>query len=214
MDEVNDITLFEPHMLQADEKALLLLHLRLAQQNLLWKLEGLSDEELRRPMTKTGTNLIGIAKHLAGVTAEYLCSSFGREREYFPWESPPDNEELWYGGDMWAMPHESPADIMDCYRRACAAAAESIEELDLDAVGKHHVGVNVSLRWMILVVLNDTLRHAGHADVVREAIDGRVGASELMPQAIDDDEYNRLFHARMAGELSREDWIAYNQARG
>jgi hypothetical protein len=214
MGEVNAITLFEPHMLQADEKSLLLTHLRLVQQDLLWKLEGLSDDELRRPMTKTGTNLIGLVKHLAGVTAEYLCSSFGRDREYFPWESPPDNEELWYGGDMWAMPHESPAEIIECYRRACAAAVESIETLDLDAVGKHHVGVNVSLRWMILTVLGDTLRHTGHADVVREAIDGRVGMNELMPQANDDEEYNRLFLARMSGELSRDEWIAYNQNRG
>jgi hypothetical protein len=211
MQDVNPITLFEPHMLQADEKTLLLVHLKGVQQDLIWKLEGLSDDDLRRPMTKTGTNLIGIVKHLTGVTAHYLISSFGREREFFPWEA--DDSELWYGGDMWAMPDESPADIIDCYRRACAAAEESIEALDLDATGQHHVGVTVSLRWMILTVLGDTLRHAGHADVVREAIDGRVGMSELLPQASDDDEYNRLFHARMAGELSREDWIAYNQAR-
>ncbi|MEY2472555.1 MAG: hypothetical protein QOK28_1884 [Actinomycetota bacterium] len=210
MDEVNAITLFEPHMLQGDEKALLLTHLRLVQQDLLWKLEGLSDEQLRRPMTKTGTNLVGIVKHLAGVTAEYLCSSFGREREYFPWEA--DDSELWYGGDMWAMPHESPADIIACYRRACDAAVASIEALDLDATGKHHVGVTVSLRWMILTVLNDTLRHCGHADIVREMVDGRVGMSELLTQTVDDDEYWEKFHARMAGELSAEDWIAYNQA--
>ena len=210
MEDVNPITLFQPHMLQADEKALLLTHLRIAQQDLLWKLEGLSDEQLRRPMTKTGTNLVGIVKHLAGVTAEYLCSSFGREREYFPWEA--DNSELWYGGDMWAMPDESPADIIDAYRRACAAGNESINTLDLDATGKHHVGVTVSLRWMILTVLGDTLRHAGHADILREGIDGRIGMSELLSEPVDD-EYWEKFHARMSGDLSREDWIAYNEAR-
>ncbi len=210
-DDINPITLFEPHMLQGDEKSLLLVRLVLSQQDLLWKLEGLTDEQLRRPMSKTGTNLIGIVKHLAGVTAEYLCSSFGREREYFPWEA--DDSELWYGGDMWAMPHESPEEIIDCYRRACAAGIESIEALDLDAVGKHHVGVSVSLRWMIHTVLNDTVRHTGHADIVRELIDGRVGTSELLPGAIEDDEYWQKFHARMVGELSREDWIAYNKTR-
>jgi hypothetical protein len=104
------------------EKDLLLTHLRLTQQALLWKVEGLSDAELRRPMTKTGTNLIGIVKHLTGVTYGYLCTAFGRERETFPWEF---DEELFYGLDMWATPDESPAEILAAYRRACDAAAQT-----------------------------------------------------------------------------------------
>jgi len=211
MDEFNPITLFLPEMLRGDEKSLLLVHLRLAQRNLLWKVEGLSDEDVRRPMTKTGTNLIGIVKHLTGVTAEYLCSVFGRERETFAWE---EDEELWHGLDMWATPEESPADIIAAYRRACDAAAQSIEELDLEATGQHHLGVTVSLRWMILVVLADTLRHSGHADVVREELDGRVGYGELMPQTLEDDEQIRMFRARMAGEITRDEWLAFNKGRG
>jgi len=214
MRDVNPITLFEPDMLQADEKTLLLVHLKRAQQDLLWKLEGLDDAQLRRPMTKTGTNLIGIVKHLTGVTAEYLCSSFGREREYFSWESPPDNEELWYGGDMWAQPEEQCADIIAAYKRACAASLESIDAMDLDAVGTHHTGVKVSLRWMILTILSDTLRHTGHADILRENIDGAVGTNPVLPNTVDDDELWAKFRLRMTGELSKEDWIAYNQSRG
>ena len=84
IDDVNPIKLYEPALLTGDEKALLKTHLRLAQRALLGKLHGLSDADLRRPMTATSTNLIGIVKHLTGVTYGYLCSSFGRERETFP----------------------------------------------------------------------------------------------------------------------------------
>jgi hypothetical protein len=195
-----------------DEKALLSTQLRLVQQALIWKCEGLSDAELRRPMTKTGTNLIGIVKHLTGVTYGYLCSAFGRERETFPWEF---DEELFYGLDMWATPEESTDEILAAYRRACDAASQTIEELDLDTTGKHHTGLTVSLRWMVFNVLIDTTRHAGHADIVREAIDGSVGTGRVFPNTAsgDDEEYRRMYLARITGVLDREDWMAYNRSR-
>jgi hypothetical protein len=104
-------------------------------------------------MTTTGTNLIGIVKHLTGVTYGYLCSAFGRQRETFPWEF---DEELLHGLDMWATHDESTEEFVAAYRRACDAAARTIEELDLDTPGKHHSGRAVSLRSMILTVLLDT----------------------------------------------------------
>lgn len=212
--DLNVIHLYEPAMATGDEKALLRTHLALAQQHLLWKMDGLSDEALRRPMTKTSTNLIGIVKHLTGVTAQYLISSFGREREVFDWERD-EEPEFWYGGDMWATPEESTADLLSAYRRACDAALESIDALELDAVGTHHTGLRVSLRWMILNVLSDTLRHLGHADVVRENIDGAVGGDPVLPSTVagDDDEYWAKFRLRVTGELTRDEWITYAKTR-
>lgn len=212
--DLNVIHLYEPTMATGDEKALLRTHLALAQTHLLWKLEGLSDEELRRPMTKTSTNLIGIVKHLTGVTAHYLISSFGRERELFQWELG-EEPEFWYGGDMWATPEESPADLIAAYREACHAGRESIDALDLDTVGTHHTGLKVSMRWMILNVLADTLRHLGHADILRENIDGAVGVDPVLSNTIDgdDDEYWRKFRQRMTGELTRDGWISYAKSR-
>jgi hypothetical protein len=189
-----------------DEKAQLLNHLDEVQRSLLWKVEGLSDAELRRPMTKTGTNLIGIVKHLTGVTSGYLVSAFGREREMLPWE---DDEELFYGLDMWATPDESIEELVATYRRACAAAAQTVEELELDTVGTDHTGTTVTLRSMILTVLLDTTRHAGHADVVREMLDGRVGSREGDPMSPDDEEYLRMYRARITGEIDREAWMEY-----
>lgn len=212
MTDVNAITLYEPAMATGEERALLRTHLRVVQDALLWKLEGLSDADLRRPMTKTGTNLIGIVKHLTGVTYGYLCSAFGRERETFDWEH---DEELFYGLDMWATPEESTEEIIAAYRRACDAASQTIDELDLDTVGRHHTGLKVSLRWMILNVLTDTTRHAGHADVVREAIDGSVGTDPVLTNTHsgDEEEYWRMYVARINGELDREGWMEYNRSR-
>jgi uncharacterized damage-inducible protein DinB len=212
MSDVNQITLYEPHMATGDEKDLLRTHLRLVQQALLWKLEGLSDEDLRRPMTKTSSNLIGIVKHLTGVTYGYLVSAFGRERETFPWEF---DEELFFSADMWATPEESVEEIIAAYRRACDAAAETIDELDLDATGTHHTGLTVSLRWMIFNVLMDTTRHTGHADVVREMIDGSIGMGPIFTSSppADDEEFWRMYRARMTGEIDRETWMAWNRSR-
>lgn len=188
------------------EKAQLLKQLTEVQQSLLWKVEGLGDEQLRRPMTPTGTNLIGIVKHLTGITGGYLCSAFGRDRTVPPHEH---DEELFFGLDMWATPEESPDEIVAAYRQACADGARAIEELDLDTVGTHHSGSAVTLREMLLTVLLDTTRHAGHADVVRELTDGRVGSRPNDPMSPDDPEYLRMFRARITGEIDRETWMAY-----
>lgn len=192
------------------EKTRLLKELSDVQTSLLWKVEGLSDDELRRPMTVSGTNLIGIVKHLTGITYGYLCPAFGRETDLFP-----DclDEELFFGLDMWATPDESPAEIVAGYRRACAAGARSIEELDLGTEGTHHTGSTVTLRDMALTVLLDTVRHAGHADVVRELIDGRIGSRPGDPMSPDDPEYLRMYRARITGEIDRDTWMAYVRGR-
>jgi len=212
MSDVDPVSLYQQPLATGDEKGLLKTHLRLAQEALLWKLEGLNDAELRRPMTQTGTNLIGIVKHLTGVTSGYLCSAFGRDREVLSWEL---DEEVFFGLDMWATPDEPPAELIAAYRRACDAAARTIDELDLNAEGKHHSGVTVSLRWMILNILLDTTRHAGHADVVREALDGRVGLNPVLTNTVgtEDEEFWRMFRARMSGEIDRETWMGYNRSR-
>jgi hypothetical protein len=189
---------------------LLLTQLTEVQESLLWKVDGLSDEQLRRPMTPTGTNLIGIVKHLTGITGGYLCAAFGRDQDVVPHEH---DEELFFGLDMWATPDESPAEIVAAYRQACADGARAIEELDLDTVGRHHSGSAVTLREMILTVLLDTTRHAGHADVVRELTDGRVGSRPGDPMSPDDPEYLRMYRARISGEIGRDAWMNYVRSR-
>src|SRR6266545_2820337 len=95
----------------------------------LWKVEGLSDEQLRRPMTPSGTNLLGLVKHLGSVEYGWFCETFGRESEAIPFDA---NEP---DADMRAEPDEATADIIAYYARARAAADRVIDEVDLDDVG-------------------------------------------------------------------------------
>jgi len=192
------------------------MHLRfqLERGALLWKLEGLSEADLRRPMTPTGTNLLGLVKHLNGVEGAYFCDAFGRPRPPLAWES---DEDALMGqfSDMYAKPDETSEAIIANYQAATAAADRSIEELDLDTVGRHHMGIAVSLRWMLFTVLLDTARYAGHADIVREQIDGAAGSyrewAGVVP--VEDVEYRETYLARVRGEVDDESWYAFLRAR-
>lgn len=135
----------------------------------LWKISGLDDAQLRAPMTPSGTNLLGLVKHLAGVEYAWFCETFGRETEALPFdEDDPD-------ADLRVEPHESTADIIAFYERARAAADEAIAELDLDDRGTAWFGDAVSMRWVLIHMIEETARHAGHMDILRELIDGATG---------------------------------------
>jgi hypothetical protein len=161
-------------MISPDFKADLRIILQDARDTLLWKLEGLSEYDIRRPMTPTGTNLLGLVKHLAGAEAFYFGTVFGR---------PVDGPELWIAGDaepnadLWAAPDETREGIVGDYRRICAHSDATIEALPLDAVGRlpGEEGNELTLHRTLAHMIYETSRHAGHADVVRELVDGAVG---------------------------------------
>jgi uncharacterized damage-inducible protein DinB len=135
----------------------------------LWKLGGLDDEQLRRPMTPSGTNLLGLVKHLGSVEYGWFCDTFGRENEEIPFDE--NNPEA----DMRAEPNETTAEIVEYYGRARAAADRVIDELDPDDVGTAWWGDTVSMRWVLIHMVEETARHAGHMDIMRELIDGATG---------------------------------------
>jgi uncharacterized damage-inducible protein DinB len=135
----------------------------------LWKVGGLDDEQLRRPMTPSGTNLIGLVKHLASVEYVWFCETFARPSEAVPFD-PADPD-----ADMRAAPHETTAGIVDFYGRARAAADQAIEQVGLDELGTSWSGYTVSMRWVLIHMIEDTARHAGHMDILRELIDGQTG---------------------------------------
>jgi uncharacterized damage-inducible protein DinB len=163
-------------MTPTDEKADLHLYLKIAREALLWKLEGLSEYDVRRPMVPTGTNLLGLVKHVASVEAGYFGETFGRPfGEAFPWL----DEGAEPNADMWATAGESREQIVGLYRRVWAQSDATIDALPLDAVG--HVAwwpperSEVTLHRILVHMIAETDRHAGHADIVRELIDGAVG---------------------------------------
>jgi Protein of unknown function (DUF664) len=159
-----------------DPKGDLHRHLQAARDVLLWKLDGLSEYEVRRPLTPTGTNLLGLVKHVASVEFGYFGDTFGRPSgEPLPWFE--DGNEP--NADMWATPDESREHIIALYHRAWAHTDSTIDSLPLDAVG--HVPWwpeerrEVTLHRVLVHMTAETHRHAGHADIVRELIDGVVG---------------------------------------
>lgn len=116
-----------------DAKADLHRYLQVAPEALLWKLEGLSEYDIRRPMVRTETNLLGLVKHLAGVEAGYFGEVFDRPfDEPLPWT----DEDGDPNADMWATADESREQIVALYRRVWTHADATIERLDLDSLGR------------------------------------------------------------------------------
>jgi uncharacterized damage-inducible protein DinB len=124
----------------------------------LWKVAGLTDEQLRRPMTPSGTTLLGLVKHLAAVEYSWFRETFGRSMEPMPYGEDED-------ADLRVDPGESTAGITAFYARARTAADEVIHELGLDEVGTSWSGETVSLRWVLIHLVEETARHAGHLDI-------------------------------------------------
>ena len=161
----------------SDPKTDLHSYLQQAREALVWKLDGLSEYDIRRPLTPTGTNLLGLVKHVAGVELGYFGDTFGR-----PFGEPLPagfDEDAEPNAEMWAAADESREQIIGLYRRAWAHSDATIGALALDAVG--HVPWwpgehgEVTLHRILVHVVAETDRHAGHADIVRELIDGTAG---------------------------------------
>ena len=159
-----------------DPKEVLHHYLQEGREALLWKLEGLSEYDVRRPLVPTGTNLLGLVKHVAGTESEYFGLVFDRPfGEQLDWMS----EDADINSDMWATPEESREAIISLYRRVWAHSDETIDALPLDAAGRvpwwSPERNQVTLQRILVHMVAETHRHAGQADIVRELIDGEVG---------------------------------------
>jgi uncharacterized damage-inducible protein DinB len=136
---------------------------------ILWKLEGLDDEQLRRSMVPSGTSLLGLVKHVAAVEYGWFCDTFGREAEPLPFDD--DDPDA----DLRVEPDETTADLLAFYGRARAAADRAIDEVGLEETGMAWFGEPVTMRWVLIHMVEETARHAGHVDILRELTDGVTG---------------------------------------
>ena len=159
-----------------EDKATLHRYLRTRRAELLAKIDGLSEYDARRPLTPTGTNLLGLVKHVASVELGYFGEVFGRPAALeLPWFA--DNAEP--DADLWAAPGETREQIIELHRYSAAHSDATIDELAVDAPGvvpwwpeeRRHV----TLHQILVHMCVETAHHLGHADILRELIDGSAG---------------------------------------
>jgi hypothetical protein len=156
----------------------------------------LSEYDVRRPLTRTGTNLLGLVKHLTLAEARYHGAIFGRP---YPDPIPTFDDPGFDNRDhLWVREHESRADVVDGYRRACRHADATIAAQPIAAPG--HVPwwprPDVKLFNVMVHVLTETNRHLGHADILREELDGALG-SDPTPSSSQDDADRATHRARI-----------------
>ncbi len=151
-------------------------YLQDAREAILRTLDGLSEYDVRRPMTPTGTNLLGLVKHLAGVEIGYLSESVGRPAPSLPWD---EDGSVWEGGDMWARADESRDWVLGLYREAWALSDAALAELPLDSPAAPawwpEARRQTTFGHLVVRVTAETAQHAGHAEILREMIDGQAG---------------------------------------
>ena len=149
----------------ADEKTTLLAFLDYLRDSVLRKAEGLDDEQARRPGVPSGTSLLWLVKHLTLVEWGWFQNDFaGRALE---WPS------SWY-----VEPEDTLAQWVQAYRDAIAESngiVAACEDLEQRAVQAGTGPERMSLRWILVHMIEETGRHAGHADILREQLDGAVG---------------------------------------
>jgi uncharacterized damage-inducible protein DinB len=152
----------------APEKEMLTAFLDYHRATLLIKVEGVSDEDLRRRPTVSSMTLLGLVKHLAYVERSWFQHVFAALEVDFPWtKADPDAD--WRIEDT-----DTTEDILNLYKTEVAKSREVIAAGDLEAIAKRE-GADRSLRWILVHMIEETARHNGHADIFREAIDGVTG---------------------------------------
>ncbi len=137
-----------------------------ARQCVLKKADGLSEEQLRRVLVDSGTNILGLIKHLTVA-----------ERFWFGSELLGSDPEREWDFDMEVAPEQSAEQVLADYRDAIEASDAAVRQVgDPTALMARPVdGKRLSLRWLLAHATSETARHAGHADILREQIDGVTG---------------------------------------
>jgi uncharacterized damage-inducible protein DinB len=163
--------------LAGDERTLLTQFLDYHRATLLWKVEALDEEQLARTTAASSMTLAGLVNHLALVEDQWFRVVLLGEEPAEPWRDV-DWKADWDWD--WHSATDLPvADLLARYERACAASRDAVASMpSLDALSPPHPRPphdRFSVRWILLHMIEETARHNGHADLLREAIDGATG---------------------------------------
>jgi hypothetical protein len=135
---------------------------------LLWKVSGLTEEELRRPMVPSGTCLLALVKHSAAVETSWFQTKFAGLDVPNTW-SPEDPD-----GDWRLEPGETAESVIASYVDACAKSRAIVRGASWNDPSKR-ADRQETLGWILCHMLEEISRHVGHADILREQIDGATG---------------------------------------
>ncbi|MEA2486489.1 MAG: hypothetical protein QOF16_143 [Actinomycetota bacterium] len=155
----------------ASEKEMLASWLDYERDTMLWKIDGVSGQNLRRPMVPSGTSLLGMVKHLGWVERGWFHKTFlGQDvDERVPWtKEDPD-------ADFRIEPGETTQQVIDFYKEECRRSREIVARADVEDHAKRSDRTEFTLRWILIHMIEETARHNGHADILREQIDGVTG---------------------------------------
>jgi len=158
----------------ADERTSLLQFIDYQRATILLKAEGLTREQLNQRLEPSTMTLGGLLKHLARVEDSWIQERFVGGSKLEPWAGAPfDGDPDW---DWHSAKDDSAEYLHKLYESACERSRTAIADSGLDDLAAvQSPGHPWTLRWVLLHLIEETARHAGHADLLREAVDGLVG---------------------------------------
>ena len=132
--------------------------------------EGLAKAELTRSTVPSGTSLLGLVKHMTRVESSWFTHRF--QGEPVGWEADPSDPDA----DFRIEEDEDAASVIGAYEEECARSRAVLAAASLDDFARHPDYSSYKLRWIAFHMQEETARHVGHSDIIREQIDGRTGA--------------------------------------
>lgn len=150
----------------ATEVDVYLAYLNNNRNSVIRKLDGVDEAQLRTSLVPSGTNLLGLVQHLAGVEVHWFCRVF-------------NGEKVIANKSMQVPAEASSPEVIDSYRRVCARSDEIVRSAAgpevLSAIPNPGEDQRDPLRSVLAHLIEETARHAGHADILREQLDGTTG---------------------------------------
>ncbi len=160
----------------ADERTMLEGFLDSYRNVLLRKAAGLTQEQLAITLPPSTLTLGGLVKHLAACEDDWFHSDLAGNEFPEPWASVDESEIMEW---EWTSSHrDPPGELFELFEAACErsrAACEAVDSLDAMTVKTDGSGNPWSLRWIYVHMIEEYARHVGHADLIRESIDGSTG---------------------------------------
>jgi len=161
-----------PVPLAGDEKTMLSAFLDRYRETILWKLDGLSTAQASQRLVPSASTLLGLVKHLAYVERWWFQMNFAGEPVLFPWPEDEPDQDI----DFRVAPTDTIESIGALYEQECARSREIVAGASVNDLGMGFGDVEPrSLRWILIHMIDETARHAGHMDILRELTDGAIG---------------------------------------